>query len=85
MIDTEKLLLAAKEAALEAGEIHLSFFGKNNEIAHKLNEFDLVTNIDKMSEERIISIINCFCRHFISLKQICLIILTSWVRMASSF
>ncbi|EKE02731.1 MAG: hypothetical protein ACD_20C00337G0002 [uncultured bacterium] len=58
MIDTEKLLLAAKEAALEAGEIHLSFFGKNNEIAHKLNEFDLVTNIDKMSEERIISIIH---------------------------
>lgn len=58
MIDTERLLEAAKEAALEAGEIHLSYFGKNKEITHKFNEFDLVTNVDKQSEERIMSVIH---------------------------
>jgi myo-inositol-1(or 4)-monophosphatase len=58
MINTEKLLSVAKEAALEAGEIHLTYFDKNKEISHKFNEFDLVTNADKMAEERIISIIS---------------------------
>ncbi|OGI31050.1 MAG: hypothetical protein A2287_02190 [Candidatus Melainabacteria bacterium RIFOXYA12_FULL_32_12] len=58
MINTENLLLAAKEAALDAGEIHLTYFGKNKEISHKFNEFDLVTNVDKMAEERIISVIH---------------------------
>lgn len=57
MPDIERLLMVAKEAALEAGEIHMAYFGKNKEISHKLNEFDLVTNVDKMSEEKIISVI----------------------------
>lgn len=58
MISTEKLLEVAKEAAYEAGEIQLSFFGKKKEIFHKSNEFDLVTNADKQSEEKIMSIIH---------------------------
>ena len=57
MISTEKLLEVAKEAAYEAGEIQLSFFGKKKEISHKANEFDLVTEADKLSEEKILSII----------------------------
>ena len=56
-MDMEKLLETAKEAALEAGEIHLEFFGKKKEIAHKFNEFDLVTNVDKLAEEKIIAVI----------------------------
>ena len=57
MIGIEKLLEAAKEAALEAGEIHLAHFGKAKEISYKYNEFDLVTNVDKASEDKIISVI----------------------------
>jgi len=57
LINTEKLLETAKKAAYEAGEIQLSFFGKKKEISYKLNEFDLVTNADKLSEEKIMSII----------------------------
>lgn len=57
MIDTEKLLEVAKEAAMEAGEIHLRYFGKKKEISTKANEYDLVTNVDKQSEEKILSII----------------------------
>jgi len=57
LISTEKLLEVAKEAAYEAGEIQLSFFGKKKEISHKANEFDLVTEADKLSEEKILSII----------------------------
>jgi myo-inositol-1(or 4)-monophosphatase len=57
LISTEKLLEVAKEAAYAAGEIQLSFFGKKKEISHKANEFDLVTNADKLSEEKIMSII----------------------------
>lgn len=58
MIDVEKLLSAAKEAALEAGEIQLAYFGKEKQISQKLNEFDLVTNVDKMAEEKILSVIS---------------------------
>jgi len=58
MILTEKLLDAAKEAAIEAGKIQLSFFNKKKEISHKANEFDLVTNADKAAETKIISVIN---------------------------
>lgn len=57
MINTEKLLEVAKEAALAAGEIHMEYFGKNKEIFHKQNEFDLVTNVDRQSEAKIFSII----------------------------
>ena len=57
MINTEKLLEVAKEAAYEAGEIQLSYFGKKKEIFHKSSEFDLVTHSDKLSEEKIVSII----------------------------
>lgn len=57
MISTEKLLNTAKEAALEAGKIHMSFFGKKKEIFHKQNEFDLVTNVDRQSEAKIFSIL----------------------------
>jgi myo-inositol-1(or 4)-monophosphatase len=57
MIDTEKLLSVAKEAALEAGEIQLAYFGKKKEISHKFNQFDLVTNADKLAEDRILSVI----------------------------
>lgn len=57
MINTEKLLEVAKEAAYAAGEIQLSYLGKKKEIFHKSNEFDLVTQADKLSEEKIVSII----------------------------
>ena len=57
MANTEKLLEVAKEAAYEAAEIQLSYFGKNKEISHKSNEFDLVTEADKKSEDKILSII----------------------------
>ena len=57
MISTEKLLETAKKAAYEAGDIQLSFFGKKKEISYKANEFDLVTEADKLSEEKILSII----------------------------
>jgi myo-inositol-1(or 4)-monophosphatase len=57
MIDTDKLLSVAKEAALEAGEIQLAYFGKTKEISHKFNQFDLVTNADKLAEEKILSVI----------------------------
>lgn len=57
MIDTQKLLSVAKEAALEAGEIQLAYFGKTKEISHKFNQFDLVTNADKLAEEKILSVI----------------------------
>lgn len=57
LANTEKLLEVAKEAAYEAGEIQLSYFGKKKEIFHKSNEFDLVTVADKKSEEKILSII----------------------------
>jgi len=60
MINTDKLLSVAKEAALEAGEVQLSFFGKEKEISHKYNEFDLVTNADKLAEERILSVIKSY-------------------------
>lgn len=53
-----ELLNIAKEAALKAGEVHLKYYGKKKEIIHKLNEFDLVTNADKESEEIIIETIN---------------------------
>jgi myo-inositol-1(or 4)-monophosphatase len=55
MIDISRLLDVAKTAALEAGEIQMSFFGKTKEIGHKMNEFDLVTNVDKASEEKILT------------------------------
>jgi len=56
----EKLLEAAKEAAYEAGEIQLSFLGKKKQVECKSNEFDLVTEADKQSEEKIISILNTY-------------------------
>lgn len=66
MINIEKLLEVAKEAAFEAGEIQLSFFGKKKEIFHKSNESDLVTHADKLSEEKIMSIIHAnFPEHVI--------------------
>ena len=60
MENTEKLLETAKEAAYEAGEIQLSFLGKKKEIDYKSSIYDLVTNADKQSEEKIISIINTY-------------------------
>lgn len=57
MIDTDRLLQVAKEAAIEAGKIQLSFYGKTKEILFKSSEFDLVTNADKAAEDKIISII----------------------------
>jgi myo-inositol-1(or 4)-monophosphatase len=53
----KELLQTAREAALRAGEIHLKYFGKDKEISHKLNEFDLVTNADKEAEDAIVNII----------------------------
>jgi len=58
--NTEKLLKVAKEAAYEAGEIQLSFLGKKKKIEYKFNEFDLVTEADKQSEEKILSILNTY-------------------------
>lgn len=57
LTDIEKLLEVAKEAAYEAGEIQLSYFGKKKEIFHKSSEYDLVTEADKLSEKKILSII----------------------------
>lgn len=57
MIPTEKLLTVAKEAAMAAGEVQLSFIGKKKEIDFKANEFDLVTNADKLCEEKIINVL----------------------------
>jgi len=56
----EKLLEIAKEAAYEAGEIQLSYLGKKLKIEHKSNDFDLVTEADKQSEEKIMSIISTY-------------------------
>ena len=58
--NTEKMLEVAKEAAYEAGEIQLSYMGKNKQIEHKANKFDLVTEADKQSEDKILSIINTY-------------------------
>ena len=52
------MLETAKEVAYEAGEIQLSFLGKKKGIKHKSNEFDLVTEADRKSEEKIMSILN---------------------------
>ncbi len=60
MENTEKLLEIAKEAAYEAGEIQLSFMGKNKNIEYKSNEFDLVTEADKQSEAKIMSILETY-------------------------
>lgn len=60
MENTEKLLEIAKEAAYEAGEIQLSFLGKNKKIEYKSSDSDLVTEADKQSEEKIMSIINTY-------------------------
>ncbi len=57
MIKIEKLLEIAKKAAYQAGEIQLSFMGKEKGIKYKSNEFDLVTMADKQSEEKILSIL----------------------------
>lgn len=56
----EKLLEIAKEAAYEAGEIQLSYLGKSKAIEHKSCMSDLVTEADKQSEEKIISIIKTY-------------------------
>ncbi len=58
MHETQKLLDIAKHVAYEAGKIHLKYFGKEKDIFQKSNEFDLVTNVDKMSEDKIISILS---------------------------
>lgn len=58
MPNIEKLLEVAKEAAFAAGEIHMDYFGRAKEISYKQNNYDLVTNADKESENRIFSIIN---------------------------
>jgi len=56
----------AKQASLEAGKIHMEFFEKDNEVSYKLNQFDLVTKVDKLSEEKIETIIlNNFPEHSI--------------------
>lgn len=57
MSDIDKILEVAKDAAFEAGVIHMQSFGKNKDIQYKGNEFDLVTNVDKSAEEKILSII----------------------------
>ena len=57
LLKTE-LLNTAREAALKAGEIHLKYYGKKKHINHKINEFDLVTNVDRESEDIIIDTIS---------------------------
>lgn len=54
-IDKKKLLQTAKNAAIEAGKIQMESFGKIKQISYKANEFDLVTNVDKACEEKIIT------------------------------
>ncbi len=58
MENTEKLLEIAKEAAYEAGEIQLSFLGKNKKIEFKSSDSDLVTEADRQSEQKIMSILS---------------------------
>lgn len=53
----EKYIEIAKYAAIEAGKIQMSYFGKDKRIEHKGSEFDLVTNADKEVEEKVFSII----------------------------
>ncbi|MDD3150472.1 MAG: inositol monophosphatase family protein [Candidatus Gastranaerophilales bacterium] len=53
----KKMIEIAKKAALEAGKIHMEFFNHDKEIFFKQNEFDLVTNVDRQSEQVICSII----------------------------
>ena len=45
------------EIAKEAGEIVREGFGKNLDIEFKTNESNLVTQIDKASEKRIITMV----------------------------
>lgn len=52
-----ELLNTAREAALKAGEIHLKYYGKEKQIDYKLNEFDLVTNVDNESERIVVETI----------------------------
>lgn len=52
-----ELLNTAKQAALKAGKVHLKYYGKQKEIFHKINEFDLVTNVDREAEDIIIETI----------------------------
>ena len=56
-LQEQDFLEVAIQAALKAGKIHLKYYGREKEISHKLNEFDLVTNADKESEEIIIETI----------------------------
>lgn len=60
MENTEKLLKIAKEAAYEAGEIQLSFLGKKKKIDRKSCYSDLVTETDKQSEDKIMSILKTY-------------------------
>ena len=52
-----ELLDIAKQATMAAGKIHLKYYGKEKEISHKLNKFDLVTNVDRESESVIVETI----------------------------
>lgn len=54
----KEALSIAKQAALKAGEIHLKYYGKKKHIDHKLNKFDLVTNVDRESEKIILETIS---------------------------
>lgn len=69
-LSISEYLTIAKQAALKAGEIHLKYYGKEKEISHKLNKFDLVTNADRESEEIIIETIkNAFKDHDILAEE----------------
>lgn len=49
-------LTTAKEAALASGEIQMAHFGKTPQIEYK-GEINLVTQVDKLCEEKIVSIL----------------------------
>ncbi|MBE2217768.1 MAG: inositol monophosphatase [Ignavibacteria bacterium] len=46
------------EAAEEAAKIHMLYYGKEFEIGRKLEYSDLVTEVDKLSEKKIIEVIH---------------------------
>lgn len=57
MENIQELLEVAKEAAFEAGRVHMHSFCKAKTIETKSNDYDLVTNVDKQAEEVILSVI----------------------------
>lgn len=55
MLNIEKVMQDAKEWAMEAGKIQMEGLGKSHRINTKSSSLDLVTEVDRLSEEIILS------------------------------